>query len=133
MITSSDGVFTVTIGPQSSSEPRKIDSHFVCQASNEVSIWMPPARMNCLLTVNGGLLYLYGGIYEEGDVQVTLTDLYSLDINKQNKWNTIIEMDRKNQVRHCSILSIIYLKTKKNNRYLYPRKIILTRAELAVI
>lgn len=92
-ITSSDGVFTVTIGPQSS----VTEEDSVCQALNESNLWMPPARMNCLLAMNGGHLYLYGGIYEEGDVQVTLTDFYSLDVNKRNKWNTIIEMDTKSQ------------------------------------
>lgn len=94
-ITSSDGVFTVTIGPQSSNDPGQMEDDLSCQSAS--NMWMPPARMNCMMAINGGHLYLYGGIYEDGDVQVTLTDFYSLDINKRNKWNTIIEMDRKNQ------------------------------------
>jgi hypothetical protein len=34
--------------------------------------------MNCGLAVKRGLLYLYGGLVEEGDKQFTLSDFYSL-------------------------------------------------------
>jgi hypothetical protein len=34
--------------------------------------------MNCGLAVKHGLLYLYGGLIEDGDKQFTLSDFYSL-------------------------------------------------------
>lgn len=37
---------------------------------------------------------MYGGIYEEGDKQVTLNDFYSLDIHKLDEWNVIVAEDR---------------------------------------
>lgn len=38
----------------------------------------PSARMNAGLAVKQGKLYLYGGLYEEGDRQLTLSDMYCL-------------------------------------------------------
>ncbi|GAB1598337.1 kelch domain-containing protein 4-like [Argonauta hians] len=91
--TSSDGVFTVTIGPSS----EKSTSAEQCEntSSDKPDPFMPSPRMNCLLAVTGGHLYLYGGLFEEGDIQITLSDFYSLDLNKKQKWNTIIEIDAK--------------------------------------
>ena len=39
--------------------------------------------MICLL---GTTLYLYGGVREEGDKEITMNDLYSLDANRLDKW-----------------------------------------------
>jgi hypothetical protein len=48
-----------------------------------------------MLAVKHGLLYVYGGMFEAGDRQVTLSDLYCLDLHKMEEWKTLVEMDPK--------------------------------------
>ena len=90
----SDSVFTVTIGPQGggSSGVARGDG---CPSS---APFVPRARMNCMLAVKHGVLYMYGGLYEEGDKQLTLSDLYSLDLRKLDEWSTLVSDDTAPQV-----------------------------------
>lgn len=53
----------------------------------------PCPRSNAMLAVKHGLLYVYGGMFEAGDRQVTLNDLYCLDLHKMEEWRTLVEMD----------------------------------------
>ena len=46
----------------------------------------PFGRINALLAVHGNTLYVYGGIIEAGDKEVTLDDLWSLDLVKLDGW-----------------------------------------------
>ncbi|XP_073911604.1 kelch domain-containing protein 4 isoform X1 [Castor canadensis] len=57
----------------------------------------PCPRSNAMLAVKHGLLYVYGGMFEAGDRQVTLSDLYCLDLHKMEEWKTLVEMDPKTQ------------------------------------
>jgi hypothetical protein len=43
------------------------------------------------MVVGRDTLYLYGGMMEVGDREVTLDDLYTLDLNKLDAWNLVIE------------------------------------------
>lgn len=95
VIEAEESIFKVTVGPQSSASGEAMDS---VQTSDNVQHFTPCPRMNALLAVKNSLLYLYGGIYEVGDKQFTLSDMYSLDISKMDVWNIIIENDLKNQV-----------------------------------
>lgn len=88
-------VFKVTVGPQSSTSAENMES---VEDDIPVNVFTPSPRMNALLAVKNGVLFLYGGIYEMGDKQFTLSDMYSLDTNKMEEWNIIIENDLKNQV-----------------------------------
>lgn len=51
-----------------------------------------------LLQFHDGSLFLYGGIYEDGDRQFTYSDFYSLDVNKMDKWTVIVKDDKSRQV-----------------------------------
>ncbi|XP_034506110.1 kelch domain-containing protein 4-like, partial [Ailuropoda melanoleuca] len=53
----------------------------------------PSPRSNAMLAVKHGRLYLYGGMFEAGDRQVTLNDLYCLDLHKMQEWTALVEMD----------------------------------------
>lgn len=88
-----DGVFKVTIGPQTSNMDCELDE---AMDSNDaaVPLFTPAPRMNAQMAIMNNVLYLYGGIFEEGDKQVTLTDFYSLDLHKLEGWTTIISDDR---------------------------------------
>eukprot|EP00071_Canis_lupus_P041245 XP_022274802.1 kelch domain-containing protein 4 isoform X2 [Canis lupus familiaris] len=53
----------------------------------------PSPRSNAMLAVKHGWLYLYGGMFEAGDRQITLSDLYCLDLQKMQEWTALVEMD----------------------------------------
>lgn len=53
----------------------------------------PCPRSNAMLAVKHGRLYLYGGMFEAGDRQVTLSDLYCLDLHKMDEWTALVETD----------------------------------------
>ncbi|XP_034282484.1 kelch domain-containing protein 4 isoform X1 [Pantherophis guttatus] len=57
----------------------------------------PCPRSNAMLAVKHGVLYLYGGMFEVGDRQFTLNDLYALDLHKMEEWKVLVEMDPKAQ------------------------------------
>lgn len=78
--------FTVTVGGPStrSSSSSKADS---IEGHNKGS---PSPRMNAGITVINKSLYLYGGIYEQGHRQYTLSDFYCLDVHKLDSWKTLI-------------------------------------------
>jgi phosphopantothenoylcysteine synthetase/decarboxylase len=73
-------------------------------------------RFSAQLAVKQGSLYLFGGLVEDGDKQITLNDFYCLgklfmsvyrigyeqymrfaflDLHKQDEWQTLIESDFK--------------------------------------
>merc|ERR1712178_7643 len=89
---SNDGVFSVTMtsNPTAGGEPESVVSY-----AARPSVFMPRPRMNTLLAVKHGILYLYGGMVEDGDKQITLSDMYALDLHKLDEWKTIIELDEK--------------------------------------
>jgi len=47
-----------------------------------VKFEMPHPRFNAQLAVQDDILYIYGGTYEKKDVEITFSDLYSLDLGK---------------------------------------------------
>lgn len=44
--------------------------------------------MFCLF--RGNTLYIYGGVTELGDIEVTLDDCWSLDLNKRDTWKKVL-------------------------------------------
>lgn len=87
-----DGVFKVTLGPSKSTTDDP-----AMQKTNAPNLFQPARRMNCGLAVKRGCLYLYGGMFEDGDKQVTYSDMYSLDLKKLDEWKVIITDDTSNQ------------------------------------
>ncbi|XP_074533808.1 kelch domain-containing protein 4 [Halichoeres trimaculatus] len=57
----------------------------------------PCPRSNAMATTSQGKLFLYGGMFEVGDRQFTLNDLYCLDLHKMDQWEVLVEMDPKTQ------------------------------------
>ena len=90
-----DGVFTVTIGPQGDSTVGDVDGGDTRSSS---APFVPHARMNSMLAVKHGVLYMYGGLYEEGEKQLTLSDIYSLDLRKLDEWHTLVSDNTAPQV-----------------------------------
>lgn len=89
-ITDDDGIFTVTIGSTPTATlHNKENSH--------KHIFVPCPRINPGLVMKHNVLYLYGGMFENGNQQYTLNDLYSLDCRKLDEWKTIIADDLSSQ------------------------------------
>lgn len=51
-----------------------------------VSRQAPLPRINSQIVVRGNTLYIYGGILEVGDREVTLDDCWSIDLQKREEW-----------------------------------------------
>mmetsp|Transcript_15274 Transcript_15274/g.22488 ORF Transcript_15274/g.22488 Transcript_15274/m.22488 type:complete len:850 (+) Transcript_15274:146-2695(+) len=49
----------------------------------------PLPRINAALVVRGNTLYVYGGLLEVGDREVTLDDCWVLDLNKRDGWTCL--------------------------------------------
>ena len=56
--------------------------------------YIPCGRFNSQMVFKGGSLYLFGGVVESGEKDITLKDFYSLDTTKFDTWNVIIENDQ---------------------------------------
>ncbi|KAK9687729.1 hypothetical protein QE152_g36047 [Popillia japonica] len=91
---SDDGVFKVSLGP---SQTNQAVGSSQGDTSAPSDIFVPSPRMNSGLAVKHGTLYLYGGMFEDGDKQITLNDFYSFDMKKMDEWKTIIADDRKQE------------------------------------
>ena len=50
----------------------------------------PCARINPCLMLRGNTLLIYGGVTEIGDIEVTLDDCWSLDLNKRDSWRRVL-------------------------------------------
>ncbi|XP_023560972.1 kelch domain-containing protein 4 [Octodon degus] len=113
------------LGPASASEPLEVVTEVVAEDGTVVTIkqvlrtpglvQQPPSededsamdpssprvqpcpRSSSMLAVKHGLLFVYGGMFEAGDRQVTLNDLYCLDLHRMEEWKTLVEMDPKTQ------------------------------------
>jgi len=81
-VTVESGAFTVTstVGGASSSEldGGDIKAGSQCGSSSKAIVPGPFPRFGSLMTVKQGILYLFGGTIEDGDVTYTLKDLYSI-------------------------------------------------------
>ncbi|XP_076649056.1 kelch domain-containing protein 4 [Halictus rubicundus] len=90
-ITDEDGIFTMTVGPApTGSVMQKRDSV-------QENMFVPCPRINPGLAIKQNVLYMYGGMFEDGDRQYTLNDFYSLDCRKLDEWRTIIADDLSSQ------------------------------------
>ena len=95
-VSEEESVFKLTIGSQSTYSADGGATASV--GSIQPDIFMPSPRMNALMAVKNGELFLYGGMFEAGDRQYTFSDFYSIDIHKLDEWKIIIENSLKDQV-----------------------------------
>lgn len=49
----------------------------------------PLPRINACMVISGTTLFLYGGLLEVGDREITLDDMWSLDLKKRQAWECI--------------------------------------------
>lgn len=89
---SDDGIFKVTVGP-SSSTTLNSNKNVESRESVVKNSFQPSPRINCGLAIKHGQLYLYGGMFEDGDKQITFNDFYSVDLKKLDEWKVLIADD----------------------------------------
>eukprot|EP00741_Cyanophora_paradoxa_P017793 tig00021017_g17185.t1 len=53
----------------------------------------PCARYNAQVAIKGNSLWLYGGMFELGDKEITLSDLWRLDLAKLDAWHPVVKDD----------------------------------------
>ncbi|GFW78991.1 kelch domain-containing protein 4 [Trichonephila clavipes] len=92
VVIKTDDVFTVKIGPSTSAAPESS----ACALSLTSEAFSPKGRMGAGMAVKSGILYLYGGIFEDDERQVTLSDFYALDTHKLDEWRTIVPFSTSN-------------------------------------
>jgi hypothetical protein len=54
------------------------------------SLSSPAPRINPCIMLRGNTLYVYGGVTELGDIEVTLDDCWTLDLNKRDNWKSVL-------------------------------------------
>lgn len=62
------------------------------EVENEPDVEIPPApcpRFNSMLAISKNTLYLFGGIWEHLEKEITLNDMWSLNLDKMNGWNCL--------------------------------------------
>eukprot|EP00092_Neocalanus_flemingeri_P094603 GFUD01120303.1.p1 GENE.GFUD01120303.1~~GFUD01120303.1.p1 ORF type:complete len:540 (+),score=191.37 GFUD01120303.1:92-1711(+) len=90
-VTVESGAFTVSSTVGEAEKGAKGDT---LAELKEKDCLVPSARFGSQMVFKGGSLYLFGGIIESGEKDITLKDFYSLDTNKIDSWNVIIESDQ---------------------------------------
>lgn len=96
-----DSVFKLSVAPTTSKQSTSstVQDMSGCDDDTSVDSFWPSRRMNTSLVVKDGHLIMYGGIFEDDkDRQVTLSDMYSLDLQRLQNWNILIKSDPKLQV-----------------------------------
>eukprot|EP00911_Craspedida_sp_UC1_P002279 UC1_evm3s1728 len=81
------------VSSASSSASALVSAASAAASSVAAPKFWPRARMNTLLCVKGRQLFLFGGAYEVGDRQLTLNDMYSIDLSTMTEWDTIVPLD----------------------------------------
>eukprot|EP00958_Prasinococcus_capsulatus_P016544 scaffold1832_cov362-Prasinococcus_capsulatus_cf.AAC.5 len=51
----------------------------------------PRGRINAHVAVSGNTMWMYGGLVEIGDQEITLDDIWRLDLNKLDGWACIAQ------------------------------------------
>lgn len=81
-----DGVLAAKSGGKPYESKKKSDM----QKSLLPEIVKPCGRINSCMVVGKDTLYIYGGMMEINDREITLDDLYSLNLSKLDEWKCII-------------------------------------------
>lgn len=62
----------------------------ISESATNFQIVKPCGRINSCMVVGKDTLYIYGGMMEVKDQEITLDDLYSLNLSKLDEWKCII-------------------------------------------
>ncbi|KAF4318543.1 hypothetical protein JM18_006249 [Phytophthora kernoviae] len=60
------------------------------EAEEEPTAPAPCPRINPAVMIRGSTLYVYGGVVEDGDREITLDDCWSLDLKRLDEWTQLL-------------------------------------------
>ncbi|PQM37270.1 kelch domain-containing protein 4 isoform X1 [Prunus yedoensis var. nudiflora] len=75
---------------KSEGKPQESSANLDSKISDMPEIVKPCGRINSCMVVGRDTLYVYGGMMEVKDQEITLDDLYSLNLSKLDEWKCII-------------------------------------------
>ncbi|KAK1270016.1 hypothetical protein QJS04_geneDACA014042 [Acorus gramineus] len=84
---------TINYGVSGSISDKKLqgaDANYHLRACTSSEVVRPCGRINSSMVVGRDILYVYGGMMEIRDREVTLDDLYALNLSKLDEWKCII-------------------------------------------
>ncbi|KAF5956212.1 hypothetical protein HYC85_003437 [Camellia sinensis] len=74
----------------SDGKPSESSSKYSLQSSVSLEVVKPCGRINSCMAVGRDTLFIYGGMMEVKDREITLDDLYTLNLSKLDEWKCII-------------------------------------------
>ncbi|KAL3512609.1 hypothetical protein ACH5RR_025326 [Cinchona calisaya] len=83
-------VENIEMAIQSDEKSLESSSRSAMQISESSEIVKPCGRINSCMVVGRDTLYIYGGMMEVRDQEITLDDLYVLNLSKLDEWKCII-------------------------------------------
>ena len=90
-VTVESGAFTISSTVGEVDKPKQKMNG--AEVNKDKEIFVPSPRFGAGMVMKGSILYMFGGIWEDGEKDFTLKDFHSLDTHKMDSWNTIIESD----------------------------------------
>lgn len=85
------GTFTISYSSPTTSK-LAAESSEVDVISSSTPVFMPHPRRSSYLQFHKGVLYLYGGKFEnEEEKEFTFNDMYALNVKKLDEWKTIYQ------------------------------------------
>ncbi|KAM3751901.1 hypothetical protein ACB098_04G146700 [Castanea mollissima] len=78
------------LAAKSGGKPHESGAKLEMQNSDLAEVVKPCGRINSCMVVGRDTLYIYGGMMEVKDQEITLDDLYSLNLSKLDEWKCII-------------------------------------------
>ena len=89
--TNSDSVFQLTLSKETRDSSEKFDIKLK-EPQTPSELFLPQARRSSYLQFHKGILYMYGGRFEEkDDKEITLNDMYCLNLKKLDEWKVLFE------------------------------------------
>ncbi|KAI7985372.1 Kelch domain-containing protein 4 [Camellia lanceoleosa] len=78
------------VATTSDGKPSESSSKYSLQSSVSSEVVKPCGRINSCMAVGRDTLFIYGGMMEVKDREITLDDLYTLNLSKLDEWKCII-------------------------------------------
>lgn len=78
------------VATTSHGKPSESSSKYSLQSSVSSEVVKPCGRINSCMAVGRDTLFIYGGMMEVKDREITLDDLYTLNLSKLDEWKCII-------------------------------------------
>lgn len=137
-----DGVFTLTLSKSTTGSSENKDENqndVVIETKPQHNKTNPHPRRSSYIQFHKGLLYLYGGRFDDKEeTEITFNDMYSLNMKKLDEWKIIYEdPEFKTELKKADDLSssfffafILIFKIVEYNKFFFKMSRIQTRVAM---